>query len=106
MTDREAVDFLKKAKLHLCVPRGSAKQVTMTLYIEAMAKAINALEEKTKALPIPMSRPHEKWEYLKDCITDMRNADGKLNQKETCQFILNLMGVMERGESDGEDKLS
>lgn len=42
------------------------------------------------------NRQHGDWEYLKEHITDMRNADGKLNQKETCQFILNLMGVIEK----------
>lgn len=41
-------------------------------------------------------RPHGEWEYLKEHITDMCNADGKLNQKETCQFILNLMSVIEK----------
>lgn len=46
-------------------------------------------------------RPHEKWEYLKEHITEMRDADGELNQKQTCQFILNLMGVIER---EGEQK--
>lgn len=46
-------------------------------------------------------RPHEKWEYLKEHITEMRDADGELNQKQTCQFILNLMGVIEReGETE------
>lgn len=47
------------------------------------------------------NRPHEKWEYLKEHITEMRDADGKLSQKETCQFILNLMGVIEK-EGDKE----
>lgn len=41
-------------------------------------------------------RPHGNWEYLKEHITEMRDADGKLNQKQTCQFILNLMGVIEK----------
>lgn len=46
-------------------------------------------------------RPHEKWEYLKEHITEMRDADGELNQTKTCQFILNLMGVIEReGEKE------
>ena len=46
-------------------------------------------------------RPHEKWEHLKEHITDMRDADGAANQTETCQFILNLMGVIEReGEAE------
>jgi hypothetical protein len=43
-----------------------------------------------------VERPHEKWEYLKEHITEMRDADGELNQKQTCQFILELMGVIER----------
>lgn len=46
-------------------------------------------------------RPHENWEYLKEHITEMRDADGELNQKDTCKFILNLMGVIEReGEAE------
>lgn len=47
-------------------------------------------------------RPHEKWEYLKEHITEMRDADGELNQKDTCRFILELMGVIER-EGDRND---
>lgn len=47
-------------------------------------------------------RPHENWEYLKELITEMRDADGELNQKQTCQFILELMGVIER-EGDRND---
>lgn len=43
-----------------------------------------------------LERPHEKWEYLKEHITEMRDADGELNQKQTCHFILELMGVIER----------
>lgn len=46
-------------------------------------------------------RPQGKWEYLKEHITEMRDADGELNQKQTCQFILNLMGVVEKeGDPD------
>lgn len=46
-------------------------------------------------------RLHDKWEYLKEHITEMRDADGELNQKDTCKFILELMGVIEReGESE------
>ena len=47
-------------------------------------------------------RPHGKWEYLKEHITDMRDADGKANQKDTCKFILNLMGVIEKEEKQNE----
>lgn len=47
------------------------------------------------------ARPQGKWEYLKEHITEMRDADGELNQKQTCQFILNLMGVVE-GEGETE----
>lgn len=43
-----------------------------------------------------LNRPHGEWEYLKEHITEMRDADGELNQKQTCQFILELMGVIER----------
>lgn len=59
---------------------------------EAWDKAIEALKEQ---------RPHGEWDYLKEHITEMRDADGELNQKQTCQFILNLMGVIEReGEAE------
>lgn len=47
--------------------------------------------------PTVEERPHDKWEYLKEHITEMRDADGELNQKQTCQFILNLMDVIEKG---------
>ena len=50
-------------------------------------------------------RSHEEWEYLKEHITEMRDADGELNQKQTCQFILELMGVIER-EGEASDKTS
>ena len=49
-------------------------------------------------------RPHEKWEYLKEHITEMRDADGELNQKQTCQLILNLMGVIEREGNRNESR--
>ena len=41
------------------------------------------------------------WEYLKEHIIELRDADGELNQKQTCQFILNLMDVIEE-EGDEE----
>lgn len=48
-------------------------------------------------------RQHDKWEYLKEHITEMRDADGELDQKQTCHFILNLMGVIEKeGEAREE----
>lgn len=50
---------------------------------------------------VELERPHGEWEYLKEHITDMRDADGKLNQKETCQFILDLMMVIEK---EGDEK--
>ena len=51
-------------------------------------------EEAYELLDVIVKEPKhdEKWECLKEHITEMRDADGKLNQKETCQFILNLMG--------------
>ena len=55
--------------------------------------------DRAKFVP---DRPHGEWEYLKEHITEMRDADGNLNQKETCQFILNLMKVIEE-EGGGND---
>lgn len=56
---------------------------------------------KTVELLEKTDRPQGKWEYLKEHITEMRDANGKLSQKQTCQFILELMGVIEReGEAE------
>lgn len=47
-------------------------------------------------------RPHVDWEYLKELIIDVRDADGSANQKETCQYILNLMKVIEKEGGNNE----
>lgn len=46
-------------------------------------------------------RSHENWEYLKEHITEMCDADGELNQKQTCQFVLNLMSIIDK---EGDEK--
>ena len=56
-------------------------------------------------MPTIEPRLHGKWERLKEHITEMRDADGKANQTETCKFILNLMEVIER-EGEASDKTS
>ena len=60
--------------------------------LDGLREAIEALKEQ---------RPHEKWEYLKEHITELRDANGYATQYGTCQFILNLMGVIEKG---GDEK--
>lgn len=70
MTDREAVDFLRKAVIYLGGRRTNRKQITWELYTEAMEKAINALEEKTMALPIPRSSPHGEWIPCEDRLPE------------------------------------
>lgn len=67
--------------------------------VMTMTKVLEYIDEAPT-----VDRPHEKWEYLKEHITDMRDADGEshLNQKQICQFILNLMGVIEE-EGDEND---
>lgn len=58
------------------------------------------IKMKISAIPT-VERPQDKWDYLKEHITEMRDADGELNQKDTCKFILELMGVIEReGEKE------
>lgn len=42
----------------------------------------------------------EEWEYLKEHITELRDANGYATQYGTCQFILNLMGTIERGKME------
>lgn len=54
MTDKEAADFLRNATLFISVPRKNTKTVTQFLYLEAMEKAIAALEEKAKAIGADM----------------------------------------------------
>ena len=57
---------------------------------------------KTVELLEKAQRPHGEWEHLKEHITELRDANGYATQYGTCQFILNLMGVIEKeGESNG-----
>lgn len=42
----------------------------------------------------------EEWEYLKEHIIELRDANGYATQYGTCQFILNLMGTIERGKME------
>lgn len=59
-------------------------------------EARELLDECIEHLSFEPKGSHGNWEYLKEHITEMRDADGELNQKQTCQFILELMGVIER----------
>ena len=57
-------------------------------------------DEMTKPLDEEI-RPQDKWEYLKEHIIELRDANGYATQYGTCQFILNLMGVIEKeGEAN------
>ena len=38
----------------------------------------------------------EEWKYLKEHITELRDANSYATQYGTCQFILNLMRTIER----------
>ena len=51
---------------------------------EALGVAIEALKEQSK------------WAYLKEHITELRDANGYATQYGTCQFILNLMSVIKK----------
>lgn len=76
----------------------SARSILKHLYKEG-----RMTEEQYKKIDRNLrSSQHEKWEYLKGHIIDIRDADGFANQTETCQFILNLMGVIEREEKQNE----
>ena len=87
--------------------REKALEVMNILRFGTYGEIINTYEMINDVLDVAIEalkeRPHEKWEYLKEHITEMRDADGELNQKDTCQFILNLMGVIER-EGEASDK--
>ena len=54
---------------------------------DAIEMAVEALKEQ---------RPHGEWEHLKEHITELRDANGYATQYGTCQFILNLMNVIEK----------
>ena len=74
----------------------------ITQFIENYAYGNDLIGLKMAIEALKEERPHGEWEYLKEHITEMRDADGKLNQKQTCQFILNLMGVIEKeGDENG-----
>lgn len=67
----------------------------ITAFVEnyACGSDLDGLREAIEALK---ERPHGKWEYLKEHITELRDANGYATQYGTCQFILNLMGVIEK----------
>lgn len=73
--------------------REYAEQLKQSYLQSGFKQGFEAGYAKAKA---DFERPQGNWEYLKEHITEMRDADGKLNQKQACQFILNLMGVIER----------
>ena len=79
MTREEAIDYLEWIR-----PKKP--------YTQDKKNVQTAIDMSIEAL----KRPHGNWEYLKEHITEMRDADGELNQKQTCKFILNLMGVIEK----------
>ena len=39
-----------------------------------------------------------KWQELKETIEELSMNDGTANQKEVCQFLLNLMNLLEQQE--------
>ena len=71
---------------------------------EAIDIIINEIETRKISPGIALNmaiEALENWAYLKEQITEMRDANGALNQKQTCQFILNLMKVIENeGEAE------
>jgi len=75
MTNKEAADFLKKATLWISVPRKNTKTVTQLLYLEAMEKAIAALEEKAKAIDC--------FQTHRECIPlpDPYKGEGETNDR-------------------------
>lgn len=91
MTREEAINYNKNLKMYMKITDKQNPCKFLEGNYIALDMAIEALKE----------RPHGNWEYLKEHITEMRDADGKLNQKQTCQFILNLIGVIEKeGEAE------
>lgn len=71
MTDGEAAEFLRKANLTIHAARKSGKQTTQLLYIQAMSKAINALEERSKAITSGEKTKCDFCEFL-DYLNDPR----------------------------------
>lgn len=63
-----------------------ANAPTVEAYIFEQAQDLVALNKKLS----------EEWEYLKEHITELRDANGYATQYGTCQFILNLMRTIER----------
>ena len=37
----------------------------------------------------------QKWQELKETITELRDSDGTLSQQEVCQFLVRYMEVLE-----------
>ena len=41
------------------------------------------------------------WNELRETITELRDNDGTCTQQETCKFLCNLMGVLDKQITDG-----
>lgn len=42
----------------------------------------------------------QKWQELKETITELRDSDGTLSQQEVCQFLVRYMEVLENNEQN------
>lgn len=48
----------------------------------------------------------EQWQELKETITEMRDNDGTGTQQEVCEFLANLMDVLEKQMQEPGDAIS
>ena len=73
---------------------------------EEIEKAIEILEglavpiaaEPYFDMAIDSLKDRQKWQELKDTITELRDSDGTLTQQEVCQFLVRYMDVLEDKE--------
>lgn len=42
----------------------------------------------------------EQWQELKEIITEMRDGDGTLSQRELCKFLLRYMEILEEQNNE------
>lgn len=42
----------------------------------------------------------EQWQELKETITEMRDSDGTLTQRELCEFLLRYMEILEEQNNE------
>lgn len=62
---------------------------------EIEATRYHALSWAISAMKSTKGKMGEQWDELKETIIELRDNNGTCTQQEVCQFLINLMNVLE-----------